>query len=119
MPFTSATAFGKPQAETTDVSSESNLSILIVATPGPGHVNPLLSIACDLRERGHRVVFQTADVFLDQAEAARLSFVPLEGKANFDYRTFNFFLPEGETPTTGLESMIHDMKHVFGDTMLD
>lgn len=34
--------------------------ILVAATPAPGHVNPMLAIAADLRDRG-RIVFASAD----------------------------------------------------------
>jgi hypothetical protein len=32
--------------------------------------------------------------------------------------TFNKFIPEGQTLTPGPEETIHNVKHVFGDTML-
>jgi MGT family glycosyltransferase len=92
--------------------------ILITTPPAPGHVNPLLAIACHLRDRGYSILFNTGDVFRDEIESEGLRFVPLRGKANFDYRTFNKFLPEGKTLKPGLEDMTYSIKHVFGDTML-
>ena len=92
--------------------------ILVAAMPAPGHVNPMLAIACRLRDRGHTVLFNTGDVFREQVESERLRFIPLKGKANFDYRIFNKFLPEGKTLKPGPEDMIHSFKHVMGDTML-
>ena len=38
-------------------------SILITVTPTPGHVSPMLAIACHLRDQGHSIIFNTADVF--------------------------------------------------------
>jgi MGT family glycosyltransferase len=92
--------------------------ILVSSMPAPGHVNPILAIASHLRDRGHSVLFNTGDVFREQVESEGLRFIPLKGKANFDYRTFNKFLPEGKTLTPGPEDMIHSCKHVMGDTML-
>ena len=93
-------------------------SILVTVTPTPGHVNPMLTIACHLRDQGHSILFHTAEVFRKQVESEGLRFVPLIGKANFDYRTFNKFIPEGQTLTPGPEETIHNFKYVFGDTML-
>jgi len=94
-------------------------SILVSVTPAPGHVNPMLAIACHLGDRGYPVIFNTAEVFRKQVESEGLRFVPFTGKANFDYRTCNKFLPEGKTLKPGPEELIHNAKHVFGDTMLD
>ena len=78
--------------------------ILVAATPAPGHVNPMLAIACDLRDRGHSIVVNTADVFREQVEADGLRFEPLKGAANLDYRTF---LPESRDLKPGPEEMIY------------
>jgi MGT family glycosyltransferase len=93
-------------------------SILFTVTPAPGHVDPMLTIACHLRDRGHSIIFNTSEVFQKEVESAGIRFEPLIGKANFDYRTFNKFLPEGQILTPGTEQLIHDSQHVFGDTML-
>jgi hypothetical protein len=93
-------------------------NILVTVTPTPGHINPILAIACHLRDRGHSIIFNTADVFREQVESEGLRFVPLLGNANLDYRTFNKFLPEGKTLTPGPEEIIHNATHIFGDTML-
>jgi MGT family glycosyltransferase len=93
-------------------------NILLTVTPTPGHVNPFLAIARHLRGRGHSVLFNTADPFRAQVESSGLRFIPLIGRANFDYRTFNKFLPEGQTLTPGPEEMRHNAKHIFADTML-
>ena len=93
-------------------------NILLTVTPTSGHVNPFLAIGRQLRGCGHSVFFNTADPFRGQVESAGLCFIPLSGKANFDYRTFNKFLPEGRTLTPGPEEMRHNAKHVFADTML-
>jgi len=93
-------------------------SILLTVTPAPGHVDPMLAIARHLRDRGHSIIFNTADVFQKQVESEGIRFEPLRGKANFDYRTFNKFRREDLILTPGPEELIQDSKHVFGDTML-
>lgn len=94
-------------------------SILVTVMPAPGHIDPMLAIACRLRDRGHSIIFNTADVFQEQVESEGIRFAPLIGKANFDYRTFNKFPPEGQRLTPGPEEMNHNLMRVFGDTMLD
>lgn len=94
-------------------------TILLAVTPAPGHVNPMLAIACHLRDQGYSIVFNTSEVFRKQVEAEGIRFLPLTGKASFDYRTFNKFLPEGQTLSPGTEELIHDFQHVLADTMLD
>ena len=93
-------------------------TILLTVTPTPGHVNPMLAIACHLRDHGYSIIFNTAEVFRKEVESKGLRFVRLKGKANFDYRTFNKFRPESQTSTPGPEELIHDIRHVFGDTMI-
>lgn len=46
----------------------------------------MLHIAQHLRKIGHRVTFHTAENFRRQVKATGLRFVPLTGKANYDYR---------------------------------
>ena len=54
-------------------------SILVSVTPAPGHVNPMLAIACHLGDRGYPVIFNTAEVFRKQVESEGLRFVPFTG----------------------------------------
>ena len=93
-------------------------SILFTVTPTPGHVNPLLAIACHLRDRGHSIIFNTADVFRKQIESEGIRFEPLIGKANFDYRIFNKFRSKDQIFAPGREELLQDSQHLFGDTML-
>ena len=48
--------------------------ILVCASPAPGHVNPMLTIAASLAERGYDITFTTSDVFQSRVEAAGLTF---------------------------------------------
>ena len=92
--------------------------ILVSVTPAPGHVNPMLLIAEDLAKRGHDVTFHSGEVFRQKAKAAGLSFVPLQGIANFDYRQMDEVFPERRT-LSGIQQVDYDMKHFFGDMIPD
>ena len=89
-------------------------NILAAAMPTPGHVNPMLAAACHLRDSGHRVIFNTAEVFRDQIESSGIRFVPLEGFANFDYPRLDDAFPERKKFAPGPDQLIHDFKHGFG-----
>lgn len=93
--------------------------ILVCATPAPGHVNPMLTIASSLAERGHTVTFTTSDCFQSQVEAAALRFVPLQGKANIDYRAMDQHFPDRLLIPAGVDRLIYDFKHVFIDMIPD
>jgi MGT family glycosyltransferase len=78
----------------------------------------MLLIAQDLAERGHEVTFNSGEGFREKAEAAGLSFVPLQGIANFDYRQMDEIFPERRT-FPGIQQVDYDMKHCFGDMIPD
>jgi MGT family glycosyltransferase len=84
--------------------------IVFSVTPTPGHVNPLILIAKHLKEQGHSIVFQCADVFKDQIEAVGLQFAPLEGLANHDYRESKTIWPELATAEPGIPQLNAYMK---------
>jgi MGT family glycosyltransferase len=94
-------------------------SILFAVTPAPGHVNPLLAIACDLRDRGHSIIFNTAEVFREQVEAADLPFIPFRGFANFDYRNLDEHFPERKNFKPGPDRLTYDFKNIFGKPIPD
>ena len=94
-------------------------SILFAVTPAPGHVNPMLAIARYLRDRGHSIIFNTAEVFRRQAEAANLRFIPFSGFANFDYRHLDEAFPERKNFEPGPDQLAHDFKNAFGKPIPD
>ena len=94
-------------------------AILFAVTPGPGHVNPMLAIARFLRDRGHSIIFNTAEVFRSQVEAANLRFVPFTGFANFDYRRLEEDFPERKNFKPGPEQLAFDFENLFGKTIPD
>jgi MGT family glycosyltransferase len=89
--------------------------ILICATPAPGHVNPMLTVASHLKDLGHHIIFNTGEVFRAQIEALDIPFIPLTGVANYDYRLESTF--RDRQTLAGLEQIIHDFKHIFGDSI--
>lgn len=69
-------------------------TFLLASTPLYGHVAPLIAVARDLVERGHRVVFLTGSRFADAVTGAGAEFVPLPGRADFDERDLAAYLPD-------------------------
>ena len=66
---------------------EINLSrLLFAAIPVPGHFNPMLAVAEELRRRGYEIVFHSGELFRERVEAAGLRFAPFPPEADFDYR---------------------------------
>jgi UDP:flavonoid glycosyltransferase YjiC (YdhE family) len=62
------------------------MKILIASINGPGHLNPLLSVADILRKHNHEVVVHGATAVRPVVEAAGLPFLPfpLEGDLNVE-----------------------------------
>lgn len=90
---------------------------LIAGTPVPGHVAPLLAVAQDLAGSGHEVLFYTASVFRDRAEAAGARFVPFPAEIDIDYRRLDEHFPERATLPQGPAQLIFGLKHLFADAM--
>ena len=99
-------------------STDSKYSILVAATPVPGHVIPMLTIARHLRGRGHSILFTTADVFRKDVESLDLRFTPLLGEANIDYRDRHKTGRAQNLTKPGPDEMIDHVKKMFGEKML-
>jgi UDP:flavonoid glycosyltransferase YjiC (YdhE family) len=69
-------------------------NILVAASPAPGHVVPMLSVARHLSSIGHSIIFLSGTLFRDQAVALGFRFVALSGKANFNYLRMDEEFPE-------------------------
>ncbi|MBB6144032.1 MGT family glycosyltransferase [Silvibacterium bohemicum] len=80
-------------------------NILVAATPAPGHVNPMLSVARHLSSLGHSIIFLSGKLFHDQAVALGFRFVPFEGRADFDYRRMDEEFPEVAAAAPGPDAM--------------
>ena len=80
-------------------------NILVAASPAPGHVVPMLSVARHLSSIGHSIIFLSGTLFRDQAVALGFRFVPLSGKANFNYLRMDEEFPERAAAKPGPEAM--------------
>lgn len=80
-------------------------NILVAASPAPGHVNPMLAVAQHLASTGHSVTFLSGSLFRDQAVALGLRFIPLSGKADFDYTRIDEVFPERAAAKPGPDAM--------------
>jgi MGT family glycosyltransferase len=80
-------------------------NILVTASPAPGHVNPMLSVAQHLSSLGHSITFLSGTLFRDQAVALGLRFVPLPGKANINYLRLDEEFPERAAAKPGPEAL--------------
>jgi MGT family glycosyltransferase len=77
----------------------------------------MLAVARHLKSVGHEVMVLTADTFRDQVVSAGLRFVPVAGKANFDYRHLEDVIP-GLRGFQGIDLMVAYCKF-FGDVIPD
>ena len=84
-------------------------NILVAATPSPGHVNPMLSVARHLSSLGHSITFLSGRLFRDQAVALGFQFVPFSGVADFDYRRLPEEFPEVAAKVGHLETLSRDL----------
>jgi len=94
------------------------MKMLFAATPAPGHINPLLTIATMAKARGHEVILTTASAFRSNVEAAGVRFVALAPAADFDLREIPKLFPERTSLTPGPDMMRFDYERIFIDTML-
>lgn len=58
----------------------------------------MMAIAQRLSHAGHDVTFLTAEYFREKAQAGGLRFVPVTGKANYDYRQVGYLPAKGSQP---------------------
>ena len=80
-------------------------NILVAASPAPGHFNPMLSVAKHLSSIGHSITFLSGSLFRDQAVALGFRFVPLSGKAGFNYMRLDEEFPERAAAKPGPEAL--------------
>lgn len=76
-------------------------SIIVMAPPYTGELQPLLQIASALVDRGHSVTMVTGSRFGAQVAAVGARFVPLTGAADFDDRRFLEEFPEAAAIAPG------------------
>jgi hypothetical protein len=89
---------------------------LIAATPVPGHLNPLLSIARILVKDSHQVIFSTASAMREKVEETGSEFIPFEGYADLDLRDFDLRFPE-RRELSGAALLRFYFTRIFFDTI--
>jgi zeaxanthin glucosyltransferase len=60
----------------------------VISTPVPGHMNPMLALACELQERGHSICFFALEDLRASVESHGVGFVPI-GLASHPPGSFN------------------------------
>jgi MGT family glycosyltransferase len=83
-------------------------NLLVAVTPAPGHINPMLTIAKHLSAVGHSIIFFSGELFRDHAVSAGFRFIPLEGKANLNYKTIDEDFPDRAAAKPGPDRMNAD-----------
>ncbi|NBE96647.1 MULTISPECIES: glycosyltransferase [unclassified Nonomuraea] len=89
--------------------------VLFAATPFHGHVTPLLTVAKEMKARGHDVLFLTGARFAAAVESGGLRFEALPEEADFDDRRMSAAFPEFAETGTGYDHHIFFWKRVFAD----
>ncbi|WP_052201027.1 glycosyltransferase [Terriglobus sp. TAA 43] len=90
-------------------------NILVASTPLVGHVSQMLRVAEHLQERGYRVTVLTSEAFREDLEARSISFRPLAGRANYDWRNLKSLFTKEESLLEGFSGHIVHLKRIFGD----
>lgn len=93
--------------------------ILICATPGLGHSNPMITIGKHLVEKGHQVTFHSAEANRRRAESAGLRFIPFLGKANFDPLRVDEAFPGMKDAGTGIARLNYECIEYFAEMIPD
>jgi UDP:flavonoid glycosyltransferase YjiC (YdhE family) len=89
------------------------VKVLVAAAPFHGHVAPMMTIAKDLSQRGHDVLFLTGSRFAGAAESAGVRFAALDPQADFDDRHMTRYFPELSEIRPGPDLRIFFWHRVF------
>ncbi|MEP9394468.1 nucleotide disphospho-sugar-binding domain-containing protein [Gordonia sp. VNK1] len=87
-------------------------TFLFASNPLYGHVAPMLAAGRHLVTAGHRVIMLTGSRFADSARDAGMDFVPLTGRADFDERDLDGYLPDLDRHS-GLALSQYQLQHNF------
>ena len=93
-------------------------NFLLCANPIHGHVAPIIAIARDLVDRGHRVTVLTGSRFRDAVLATGADHRALGGLADYDDRVIQDHLPERERHR-GIRKLQYDIQSIFIRTVPD
>jgi UDP:flavonoid glycosyltransferase YjiC (YdhE family) len=91
------------------------MKVLIVSTPGSGHLNPLLTVGRALLSHGHEVVALSAHALRKQIEASGVAFRRFPPPADFDMRRIADEFPGYSDIPDGPERLLWIIKKVFLD----
>jgi len=89
---------------------------LLAATPVHGHVSPVMRVGAHLVERGHRVVLLTGSRFAGAATVRGMEFQSLAGRADFDDRDQDAYLPD-RLAYSGIRRAQYEIRSIFVDTI--
>lgn len=87
-------------------------SILITSTPVVGHITPLLPVAQQLVDAGHRVRVLTGARYREAVEGTGATFIALPAAADYDDRELDTAFP-GRVGLTGPAAIRYDMQAIF------
>ncbi|MFC0505189.1 glycosyltransferase [Micromonospora costi] len=87
--------------------------VIVGATPFQGHVNPVLTVAADLVDRGHEVVVYTGSRFEERALAIGARFQALPPEADLDDRKLDTRFPVRATLPPGPAQLSFDFENFF------
>lgn len=87
-------------------------TFLFASNPLYGHVAPMLTAGRHGVSAGHRVIMLTGSRFADNARDAGMDFVPLTGRADFDERDLDGYLPDLHRHT-GVALSQYQLQHTF------
>lgn len=87
-------------------------TVIAACAPLRGHVDPVLGVVRGLIGDGHRVVVTTGSRFAPLVAAAGADFVPLTGRADFDERDLDAYLPD-QHRYRGVALSQYQLQHTF------
>jgi UDP:flavonoid glycosyltransferase YjiC (YdhE family) len=91
---------------------------LVVASPVPGYVGPMLNVARMLIEAGHEVIVHTGMRFRGQVRAIGAGYIPLMGDAGFDFQEVAAH-PRRMKLQPGPEMVRFDIENIFAKPIPD
>ncbi len=89
---------------------------LLCCTPARSHVDPMLTIAADLHQRGHRVQMLTGQRFRDAVRATGVEHVALPAACDYDDTDTDGAFP-GRADLGGVARLRFDLNHIFLDAI--
>ena len=91
---------------------------LLASSPIHGHVGPMLQVGSALRARGHDITMLTGSRFRDAVERRGIRFEALRGRADFDDRDPDTYIPDRER-YRGLRRAQYEIRSLFVETIPD